>query len=203
MNFDKLGMALLLSVCLGCGDTKKSGDDISSDQPNATSQEQLNGINESEVNFDYIEESDNGMKFLEMNIIELAGSNDISDSNTSKPLDVYPNAPFEFQWKLESDVVVFANSFLVLKIDDREIPVFATIMNPLDEILANKATCIYDNENMLICDLVQIPQHIGAKVPTDFSETFNSLPMTVEVLSTICSITRGCDKIRLGYIRFN
>lgn len=70
-------------------------------------------------------------------------------------------------------------------------------MNPYAEIMKNKATCEYDNDHYMICDLIEIPQRVGARAPTDFSTVFLSLPKTIEVFSTICSITCGCDKLVL------
>ncbi len=190
MDILKLIIISLFSFLVACGGDGKN-------------QEQQKEDGKSTNKFKFIEQNDNGMNYVEMDVVELAGSNSILGTKQSNPLDVYPNSPFEFQWKLKSEVVVFANSFLVLNIEGREIPIFATIMNPYPEIMTNKATCEYDNNHFMICNLIEIPQHIGARVPKDFSAVFLALPKTVEVFSTICSITRGCDKISLGYLRIN
>ncbi len=153
--------------------------------------------------FTFLSQSENGMNYLNMDIVEVKNSSSITGATANNPLDVYPNEPFEFRWQLDSRDVVNANNFFVINVDDGQIPLFGVIMNPIPEILTNKATCEYNNDHVLICDLVQIPQHTGEQVSTNLSATFISLPKTYEVVSSICSFTGGCDKIRLGYIRFN
>ena len=153
--------------------------------------------------FTFLEQSENGMNYLNMDIVEVKNSSSIMGTTANNPLDVYPNEPFEFRWQLDSLSVVNANNFFVINVDDGQIPLFGVIMNPVSEILTNKATCEYNNDHRLICDLVPIQQHTGEQVTTSLSATFISLPKTFEVVSSICSFTSGCDKIRLGYIRFN
>jgi hypothetical protein len=153
--------------------------------------------------FTFLEQSENGMNYLNMDIVEVKNSSSIMGTTANNPLDVYPNEPFEFRWQLDSLSVVNANNFFVINVDDGQIPLFGVIMNPVSEILTNKATCEYNNDHVLICDLVPIQQHTGEQVTTSLSATFISLPKTFEVVSSICSFTSGCDKIRLGYIRFN
>lgn len=153
--------------------------------------------------FTFLEQSENGMNYLNMDIVEVKNSSSITGTTANNPLDVYPNEPFEFRWQLDSLNVVNANNFFVINVDDGQIPLFGVIMNPVPEILTNKATCEYNNDHVLICDLVPILLHTGEQVSTNLSATFISLPKTFEVVSSICSFTRGCDKIRLGYIRFN
>lgn len=211
MNLKKLVVTLLCFFMLvACGSSdggsasKPINDESGVIQEDKIDDDKIDDDKDKELSdFTFLEQSENGMNYLNMDIVEVKNSSSIMGTTANNPLDVYPNEPFEFRWQLDSLSVVNANNFFVINVDDGQIPLFGVIMNPVSEILTNKATCEYNNDHRLICDLVPIQQHTGEQVTTSLSATFISLPKTFEVVSSICSFTSGCDKIRLGYIRFN